>query len=168
MRKASLLALGAACFVGVACGGSTATVPALDGGTADDGGGGADGGGGTDATGADSSPGSDGAKGDGSTTDTGSMVDGPSSCDALHMQVDMLRPPATMCCPTCNHAPCTLAVDDLCCKLTVDIAASAAVMQFESAVQAFKAAGCMALCPAIPCPIAPSNQCDPQTSVCVE
>jgi hypothetical protein len=84
------------------------------------------------------------------------------------MQVDALRPAAEMCCPTCNHAPCTFLVDDLCCPLTVDLSGSTAVMQFEAAVMAFKAAGCMAICPAIPCRVMASMQCDSMTTLCAQ
>jgi hypothetical protein len=81
-------------------------------------------------------------------------------------QVNSLRPGAKQCCPTCNHLPCTFVVEDLCCPLTVDQQGSAGVVAFENAVKAFRAAGCTAVCPAIPCAPAPSDTCDPATALC--
>jgi hypothetical protein len=85
---------------------------------------------------------------------------------ALQAVVDKDRPAAETCCPFCNHAPCTFVVDDLCCPLTVDMQGSPNVVAFEDALNAFRAAGCGVACPAIPCPVAPSNTCDQTTSLC--
>jgi len=81
-------------------------------------------------------------------------------------QINALRPGAQACCPTCNHAPCTFVVDDLCCPLTVDTQASTGVVAFEDAVMQYRADGCMSACPGIPCPIAPSDKCNPSTALC--
>jgi hypothetical protein len=57
-------------------------------------------------------------------------------------------------------------VDDLCCPLTVDAQSSTAIAAFESALAAFRAAGCDVACPAIVCRVGPSGSCDPTTSLC--
>jgi hypothetical protein len=81
-------------------------------------------------------------------------------------QIDKDRPAAETCCLTCNHAPCTFTVQDLCCPLTVDMKGTAAVVAFQNDIQAFRNAGCGYACPAIPCPAAPSDVCDPTSSLC--
>jgi hypothetical protein len=175
MKSFSLVLLG---FV-LACGGTTGTVG--DAGSGDGSGssgssgsssGGSSGGSSGSGSGG-SSGGSSGSSSGGSSGSSGSSsggsssgVDGGATCNALLMQIDQLRPKAETCCPFCNHAPCQFTVTDLCCPLTVDLQGSMDVMNFENAIQQFKSNGCSVVCPAMPCPMAPSMMCDGMTSLC--
>jgi hypothetical protein len=142
MRLACLLFAGAVCTA--ACGGSVAIIP----------GGGDDGGGADGSTNGDVGSGGDGSIGDASQP----------TCEQLHKNIDELRPAAQQCCPSCHHAPCQFTVQDLCCPMTVDAQSSSDVTAFENAVQAFKSAGCQAVC-IVAC-VTPRQGCDPNTSEC--
>jgi hypothetical protein len=155
-------------------------------------GGGSDGTGGTDGTGGSSGGTSSGSNGGGSnggassgaassgngsgasSTSSGGASSGTSSgvidagtdCATLLANVNASRPAAKQCCPSCNRLPCNYTVDDLCCPLTVDVPGSQSVVAFQSAVAAFKMAGCVSLCPAIACRVGPTGVCDMSTSLC--
>ena len=174
----------------LACGGTTATVSDAGGGGDGSGSSGGSGGGsggssggsgsgassgssGTGSSSGGSSGSSSGGSSGGSSSSSGSSsggsssgVDGGATCNALLNQLNQLRPAAKQCCPACNHAPCQYTADDLCCPLTVDMQGSMGVTDFENALQQFKNAGCTYVCPAMPCPVAPSKVCDAQTSLC--
>lgn len=84
---------------------------------------------------------------------------GQTSCDALYQQIQADEAAATQCCPTCNVMQCTQQVEGVCCPLTVNSGDSPAVKAYESALQAFKDAHCVAACPAIACSTQPSDKC---------
>jgi len=139
MRTTWLLA--AAFCVG--CGGAIDT-GLLDGG----GGGGGDGGGG----------GKDGGGGGGDAAD---------KCAQLLAQAEQARLAAIECCPTCNVQQCSQQVDGLCCKVTVTNPDSTAVKTYLDALKAVQDAKCQVPCPAIACPVDPTNVCQ-QNGSCAQ
>lgn len=120
------------------CGGSVATV--------------GDGGVGDDASVSDSSV----------THDSAVLVDSaPVDCTALSAKVDKLRADALTCCPFCNSIQCSVAVEDVCCPISIT---APSAPEFSMAVAQLKAS-CPQACPATPCRKAPSGICtsvDPQ------
>jgi hypothetical protein len=155
----------------IACGGSTASLggDVTDGGGADagggtDAGGGLDAGGGSDAGGGtDAGGGADsGGSGDtGAADDGGGGIDAGDAgvdCNALAAEVSKAETEATKCCPTCALAQCGIAVQGLCCPISVTTMLQAKT--FQAAVDHYKAF-CQYACPATPCEIAPSDKCLP-------
>jgi hypothetical protein len=100
------------------------------------------------------------------TPSSSSSVPPPQSdCQERQTQLTNIQDILRKCCPTCQ-GECTQSIEGVCCPFTVSPTAnSTAVMAYEQAMQAFKAS-CPVACPASPCPAAPSNSCNPSTSVC--
>jgi len=92
------------------------------------------------------------------------VLDGD-ACASLLANVDRLRPTARTCCPSCNALQCTETVDDVCCPISVTHADAQDVVAFADAVRAFRAQ-CAPMCPGRPCAPTPTNDCDPNTSLC--
>lgn len=92
--------------------------------------------------------------------DSGAPADGGGPCDHLKELVDQASALARSC-DQRAAAPCSAAVDGLCCPVTVDAANNAAVNDFQQAVKNYKAR-CMPNCTKILCGVSPppSNQCD--------
>ena len=94
------------------------------------------------------------------TPDSGAPADGGGPCDHLKELVDQASTLARSC-DLRAAAPCSAAVDGLCCPVTVDAANNAAVNDFQQAVKNYKAR-CMPDCTRLFCGAnpPPSNQCD--------
>ena len=110
-----------------------------------------------DASSADDASSSD----DATDADAGVAVEAGPSCNDLAAQLASLRQEAETCCTFCNSQQCNVAVEDVCCPISVTGSPNPA---FTDAVAAYKAQ-CHALCPATPCARAPSRSCvssDPQ------
>jgi hypothetical protein len=76
-------------------------------------------------------------------------------CSSMAAEIDAMQKQAETCCPICNTPQCDVAVQGVCCPFSVTGHAPAG---FDALVAEYKAA-CHPLCPAIPCPIAPSKTC---------
>lgn len=82
------------------------------------------------------------------------------SCDVLLRRIDELRAATRECCAECRVPQCTQQVDDLCCPLSVTTPNA----EFAGAVAEYKRRCPGVACPAVPCRLKPSYQCDPGTT----
>jgi hypothetical protein len=121
----------------------------------------------------DASPGADASTGDAraadaakesGVTDSG-RSDAGLDCNNLRLQIDKLRGELLKCCPQCDSLQCHEALDDICCPISTSRGGTTEAKEFQRAVTAYKAS-CPIGCPAVPCAIAPSRFCDPNTSTC--
>jgi hypothetical protein len=113
----------------------------------------------------------DSGSGDGSIADSsvdasadGGADSAPMTCAQQLAQLDAIRQATRKCCPTCNSVQCDVKVDDLCCPISATNPQAAQLM--ADAVSKYKAECGPIACPAMPCQAAPSNFCDPNTSLC--
>jgi hypothetical protein len=97
---------------------------------------------------------------------TDAAADSGTSCADLRARVDALRVSAKKCCATCNMIQCDQAAPDMCCPFSYSGANQAAVDEFERALTEYKNQCGPFACPAIPCQVTPSMNCDPSTSLC--
>jgi hypothetical protein len=89
--------------------------------------------------------------------DTG-LPDTPTvDCSALEAKLAAMRAQVLTCCPFCNSLQCSHVTQDVCCPISTT---ATAVSEFENLVAQYKAQ-CHPACPAIPCPMVPSNACMP-------
>ncbi len=104
----------------------------------------------------------DAGAGDGQAADATSdvKVDAPPAVDCTKLAADIgdLEEQARTCCAFCNSVQCSHVVDGLCCPVSITSDQAPAL---AAALAKFKAAGCVAGCPAVLCPTAPSNVCGP-------
>jgi hypothetical protein len=128
----------------VACGGSVVSVRPDDAGTNGD------------ATMADGGVANDAAPAD-------VDLDAPATCDELAKEVAALTQEATTCCLMCKSVQCTQVARGPCCEITVQDGDRG---QTLTALAAKYVAQCRPVCPALPCPAAPSSKCNPTTSQC--
>lgn len=132
-----------------ACGGSVVSVGGSDGGSPD----------------SDAGPVPDAAPVVDASTDAIAIDSGPGApCPQQLATLDAIRQATRKCCPTCNTSQCTIKVDDLCCPISTSNAMAAQLM--SDAVAKYRAQCGPVACPATPCMVEPSNECDPNTSLC--
>ena len=107
----------------------------------------------------------DAAVDSGETTDAGT-VDAMSDevCIQMLKAIEPLRQQARTCCATCDSLQCDVSAEDICCAISVT-GKRLASAKFVEAVQSFKAQ-CHPVCPASPCPLVPSGNCNPASSLC--
>src|SRR5262249_47466360 len=79
------------------------------------------------------------------------------TCASLLAEIENERKALRSCCPNCKKLQCQNVAQDVCCQITVN---QGDVAGFEATVAKYKKM-CSPLCPGTPCPIAPSNTCDP-------
>ena len=106
----------------------------------------------------DSGSSSDSGSSDSGSSDSGSSDGSSADCAQLLRNVDDARPAAIVC-KFGTRNECLKQVDDVCCPATVsDTTPAKPVRDFETAVQAFKDAQCVAECPPVACN-APAGNC---------
>ncbi len=97
---------------------------------------------------------------------------GNAVCDPLESDLDIKLVDATQCFPLQPEiVQCQEVLDGPCCPISVVAKDSPEVVAYIEAFNKYKAAGCDAGCPPIPCPAMPKFKCtananDPTTGVC--
>ncbi len=86
------------------------------------------------------------------------------TCIQLLKALETLRQEARTCCATCGSLQCDVSAEDICCPISVT-GKRLATAKFVEAVHSFKAQ-CHPACPASPCPLVPSGNCNPTSSLC--
>jgi hypothetical protein len=114
-----------------------------------------------------------GGQGGGSSQSGGGMGqggEGGGDCGPLLAAVETTLAAAKVCNPLLGVQQCTTIAKGVCCQVALNPANAQAVADYEAAYGAFTEAGCVALCPPVPCPDETVGVCtgmaDPGT--CVE
>jgi hypothetical protein len=81
-------------------------------------------------------------------------------CQALHAEVDQLRPQATVCDPTSTATQCLELAADVCCLIWIDSPPPPAAVEFVGAVTQY-VQECHPSCGTNPCQVAQNSHCDP-------
>ena len=85
-------------------------------------------------------------------------------CIQMLKALEPLRLDARACCATCGGLQCDVSAEDICCPISVT-GKRLASAKFVEAVHSFKAQ-CHPACPATPCPLVPSGNCNGASGLC--
>ena len=100
----------------------------------------------------------------GDTSDAGADTSTDDHCIQLLKALEPLRTDARACCATCGSLQCDVSAEDVCCPISVT-GKRLSSAKFVEAVQSFKAQ-CHPACPATPCPLVPSGNCNSTSGLC--
>jgi hypothetical protein len=98
-----------------------------------------------------------GTQSDSGGADATSSDSATADCASLKAAYEYQLQQATVCCPVCNNVQCGNAQPGLCCPISTT---ATSIPSYTAALNAYLAASCAVACPATPCPVEPSGNCE--------